>query len=268
MFKRMSIKKVIQTMRDIHKSSVNILSNYYNSYSADSEEIEFDCLIGSSTIVFCIREISVYRVFFYSGDEQELTSCLKEVPSGSILDIVDKTRASVYNYVLAAGFYLYTTYIRFGHSLPSYEKQLEIMKTNLLDQFYDEEYGKPANTSDIPEIQKLIQKHFDPKTDHLFTDSKMKELIREGSVFVERDEESIYCVLIARTIGKKIYMNLIVNEGSADVSYSMEKKAVLNAIANKGVNYEYAWIDERNKKALKRCLVQEDNLYNHIYERR
>lgn len=265
---KISLGEIKDCMNKIHAVCRRPLNNYYNNYSGDSDDRIFDCIKGSDTIVFGTDDNGIFRIYYYSADEDSLINSLKRVPEGSILDIVDRVRTSNYPYIEESGFIPYTTYIRFGRKLNDYDSQLELFKQLPLDEFYDESYGRPAQLADIQYIQEMIEKGFDPKTDHLFSDKDMEELIREGSVYVEGAGDDICCVLISRILGKKYYVNLIMNLGGADVSYSMEKKVLLEAIKNHGVNYQYAWIDERNKRALKRAGLPEDNQFNHIFEKK
>ncbi len=264
----LGVSEIREKMRLIHSECRTPLSNFYNNIP-HVETISFDCILESHTIVFCMEDVGIYRAYYYSSDPIELGKTLSKLPAGTIIDIVDRDRVPDYPWISGTGFELYTTYIRFGRTLTSYEEVVKQMADNPVDVFYDETYGQYPTMEDIPEIRTLIDNGFDPKTDHLFSNEQLKELIEEGAVTVERDSDGIYCVFISRIFGKKYYANLIVNQGSADVSYSLEKKALLKAIKEHGVNYMYAWIDERNKKALKRAAgFPEDNLFNHIYEKK
>lgn len=264
--KCLTITNISLIMRTIRKKKKKILTNYYMTYN-QSDKI-FDVIESEETVVFAIQEGVIYRIFYYSCDENDLIECLSQIDRACVLDIISKEEEMGYAWLEKANFEFYSKYIRFGSVLPTYEEQVLTMKNNRLDSFYNEEYGEYAQEEDVAEIQKLISAAFDAKTDHLFSDEELLNRIKKHQVLVDRDQGAIYCMLIFDITGKQFYYNLVYNEGTADVSYSMEKKALLYAIKEHGVNYAYSWIDIRNKKALKRNTAKPDGVYNYIFKRK
>lgn len=260
-----NIKDISQSMSRIRKQKKKIITNYYYTYN--HSEVLFDVIEREETILFGIQEVDIYRVFYYSCNEKELEDGLREMPEGTILDIIAKEDTLEDEWLNQAGFKLYNVYGRFGMVLPGYEEQKERMAENRLDQYYNEGYGEYAKAEDVEEIQEKIRGAFDSKTDHLFSDEQMNRLIQDKSVYVQRENGRIFCIVIYRIEGKKLYYNLTFNEGTADVSYSIEKKILLQAIRDYGVNYSYSWIALTNKKALKRNGAPSDDVYNYIYEK-
>ena len=263
--KKKNINEISEAMNRIRKQKKKVCTNYYYSYNAS--DVLFDVWEMDETVIFCIREMEIYRVFFYSCNMAELTDALSKMPEGAILDIIEKQDTSFKDWMDLTGFQLYSVYGRFGKQLPNYEEQKAIFEKLQMDKFYNENYGQYASQEDLSEIQKLIAENFDAKTDHLFTDEQMKRLIQDQSVYIEKEERNIICIVIYRIEGKKLYYNLTYNKGTADISYSIEKKIQLQAIHNYGVNYIYSWIDMSNKKALKRNSSPTPHLYNYIYQK-
>lgn len=260
-----NINEITRIMSGIRKSKKKVYTNYYYSYNAS--DVLFDVMEFDETIIFCIQELEIYRIFYYSCNTEELADALSKVPEGSILDIIEKEETPVNEWLDSTGFELYSVYGRFGGQLPGYEEQKALFEKNRMDMFYNENYGQYAQREDLREIQTLIMENFDIKTDHLFTDEQMLQLIQDKSVYIEKEEGKIICIIIYRIEGKKLYGNLTYNKGTADISYSIEKKILLQSIRDHQVNYRYYWISMSNKKALKRVESVPPHLYNFIYQK-
>lgn len=263
--KKKNINEITRIMSRIRKSKKKVFTNYYYSYNAS--DVLFDVIELDETVIFCIQELEIYRIFYYSSNTEELADALSKMPEGSILDIIEKEETPANQWLVSAGFELYSVYGRFGEPLLGYEEQKAIYEKNRMDVFYNENYGQYAQQEDLREIQKLIAKNFDIKTDHLFTDEQMLQLIQDKSVYIEKEEGKIICIIIYRVEGKKLYGNLTYNRGTADVSYSIEKKILLQSIRDYQVNYIYYWISLSNTKALKRVEAVSPHLYNFIYQK-
>ncbi len=264
--KKENINEILEVMNRIRKQKKKICTNYYYSYNAS--DVLFDVWEMDETVIFCIQELEIYRVFYYSCNIEELTDALSKMPEGAILDIIEKQDTSFKEWIDLAGFQLYSVYGRFGIQLPDFEEQKSILEKSRMNKFYNENYGQYANQEDLRQIQKLIAENFDVKTDHLFTDEQMRQLIHNNCVYIEKEEGDIICIVIYQIEGKKLYYNLTYNKGTADISYSIERKIQLQAIRNYGVNYIYSWIDMSNIKALKRNSSPTPHLYNYIYQKR
>lgn len=264
--KKKNIKEIVRIMNEVRKKKKTVYSNYYYSYNAS--DVLFDVLKLKETIVFGIQELEIYRVFYYSCNVEELTEALSEMPKGAITDIIEKKEITDTIWLDSSGFKQISVYGRFGGPCASYKEQKAKFQKSKIDIFYDEAYGKCASEEDLGEIQKLIMNNFDFRTDHLFTDEQMLQLIRDNLVYVEKEEGNIICIVIYRIEGKKLYFNLTYNRGTADISYSIEKKILLQSIRDYGVNYTYGWIAMTNKKALKRSSFSYPHLFNYIYQKK
>lgn len=260
------INEIARIMSGIRKQKKKVYTNYYYSYNAS--DALFDVMEFNETVIFCIQEMDIYRVFYYSCNVEELSDALSKMPEGAILDIIEKEMISDVKWLEESGFEQYSVYGRFGGLLPGYEEQKAIFEKKRMDVFYNEDYGQYAQQEDLREIQKLIAENFDEKTDHFFTDEQMLQLIHDKLVCIEKEEGKIICIVIYRIEGKKIYYNFTYNKGTADISYSIEKKILLQSIRDHGVNYIYSWIAMSNKKALKRNSFQSPHLYNYIYQKK
>lgn len=260
---KMSIEEIIQIMNTIHRNKKKIYTNYYANCNNNSHV--FDVFFQGETIVFGFHDYDIHRVFYYSSDKKELLSCLKQVPKGAILDIVTREAEFDIHWIEGTGFRLYSTYGRFERKLLGCEEEQERMSHDLLDSYYNEQYGEYAQIEDVEEIQKIIRNVFDEKADHLFSDDNLRELIRKNWVIVQRENHKIFCIYIFKIEGKKLYSNFSYNEGAADVLYSIERRVLLDAIKNYEVNYSYAWFSLANKQALKRSYMTFDHTFNYIY---
>lgn len=260
-----NIHEICKIMSAIRKQKKKIYTNYYYSYNAS--DVLFDVMKLDETVVFCIQELEIYRVFYYSCNVKELTDALSKMPKGAILDIIQKEKILNADWLDLSGFEQYSVYGRFGGPCSSYEEEKAMFEKNRMDAFYNEDYGQYARQEDVSEIQELISENFDVKTDHLFSDEQMKQLIHDKSVYIEKEDGKIICIEIYRIEGKKVYYNLTCNKGTADISYSIEKKILLQSIRDYGVNYIYYWIAMSNTKALRRKAFLTPHLYNYIYQK-
>lgn len=262
-----TIQEILARMREIRSQKKNVLTNYYFTYN-NKPEILFDVIDGIDTVIFGVQEMYVYRVFYYSNNKKELLKLLCDIPEGAVLDVVTKEENLDTHWLEKADIFWYNTYGRFGSLLLPYEEQKRAYESNKLDMFYNEQYGEYAKETDVREIQKLLRKNFDTKTDYFFTDDELRKLIEEERVVVEREQGSIYFIFIFRIEGKKFYTNLLYNEGTADISYSVEKRLVLESLQRYGVKYIYFWAALDNKAALKRNGNPVADSYNYIFEKK
>lgn len=260
----LDIGEIRQIMNRISMSGQTILTNYYyNDLSG-----RFEVIQRKSTVIFTVNDGEVFRAYYYSSNQKELTECLKTLPLGTIIDIISKEKNVDMEWLNEAGFFPYATYGRFGRTLHTEREERERMSTNPLDRFFSDKYGEYAKKSDVAELQKIIYDTFDANSDHLLSDREMLELIEKKWVIIQRDRNQICCVFIYRIEGKKIYYNLSINKSTADVLYSIQKKALLSAISKWGVRYVYGWISLNNKQALKRNQYPMFEIYDYILQKK
>ena len=263
----MNISEINQVISSMKREKGSIITNYYYNIADDGEDYEI--IRSKDSLVFIKNQVKRQDALFCTTDMKDCLKILKTLDKDVMLSIVSKDSDYDTHSFDAAGFELYAVYERFGDRLYDVDTQSELMKDNKMDSKYDESYGEYPSKDDIPEIQRILEEVFDPLTDDFFTDEELLSLIENKNVVVERTAKRIYCINIFQIFGKKFYGNILWNIGMPYVSYSIEKKTLLEAIRNKGVNYRYLWIRKDNASALARNLTQKsENIYNYIFRKK
>ncbi len=257
------IKQINDELRKIKNKERTGESNYYFNLSDPDET--YETVIADHTIVWLRQRVKRKDLYYYTADTDELRDILKDMPSDCVINIITKDLDHDISVFEEAGFCLYETYERYGERIYDINQQMEIMKENKMDRLYNEKFGTLASRSDRPEIQRILYESFDPVDDDLLTDKELDDYIDDGCVLVERDNKGqIYCIYIYHIQGKKLYGHILFNKGMGNVSYSIEKKVILDSIAKYGVNYKYYWIRRSNKSAKKRMNLTSEGVYNLI----
>ena len=263
-----SMVNIAQIQEKIHLikkkgSSIAVICNYYNQANLVTKE--FETWEAESTIIFWYEEMSICYVFFCSYDEKELYHGLQQLPEKAVFHVASKNKDVAELWEKRTGYRLYSIYGRFGYTLGSLEEEKQRFASMKLDRFYDENLGYIAKKEDLLEIQELIYNNFDPFCDQLFSNEEMENLIENKNVWIEREGKEICTIFIFQIIGRKFYSNISVNYSTADILYSIQKRARLYAIEKYAVNYYYGWISLENKQAIKKNNPKTYDLYDLIF---
>lgn len=261
----MRLEQIREKIRDLKFDEKRAITNFYNQANLSTKMYEI--WEAESTIIFWYMEMSVCHVMFYSYDEKELRQGLQQLPASATIHIVTKDKEDASVWEARIGYPLYAIYGRFGYVLGSPEEEKQRFAAMKLDRFYDEKIGFLAKQTDLREIQDLLYKTFDPYSDVLFTDERMKDLIDNGNVWIEREGQYICTVFVYQIEGKKYYANLALNHSTADVLHSIQKKSILQAIEEHGVTYFYGWQSLANMQASRKHGFPEYDLYDLIFKK-
>lgn len=259
----MKITDIIKQISMLRKNKDKFISNYYMNYN-DSQQ-EFDIWSGEETIVFCVDEEKLYRCFFATTNPDELNKILKKLPVGTVLDYVAKKQIQDFSWT-RSGFYHLTTLARFTNPDITKERS-KTKREKFLEQFYDENCGIFATQQDLDELYELLYSVFDYRVSRLPSKYELSEMIEKNWVLIYR-EKKIVAFLIYKIEGKKYYGYQIYNEGTADITYNLECKAVNYAIQQYGVKSSYAWVEIDNAAANMRVGADFDGTYDYIFTKR
>lgn len=263
----MTINEIHGCISDIKRKASGTETNY--SFSLTGSEKTFDVIHSSESIVFLNRLLKRNDVYYFTSDMEDCLRLLDGLPADTMLPVVSKDEGYDIHRFEEAGFIYYARYERFGDRVYPYDEQMELMKSNKLDPKYDESYGRYPEIKDIPEIQSILEDTFDPLTDDFFSDDEMAKMIEEKNIVIERTDKRIYCINIFQIHGRKFYGNILWNIGMPYVSYSIEKRTLLEAIKEHGVNYRYLWINTANNAALKRNLTpRSEGIYSFMFRKK
>lgn len=256
----MKIQEIMQFISFLRRNKKKLLTNYFLTHQ--NSEQDFPTLKGKETIVFSVQEEKLQRCFFATTNENELNSLLKKLPSGTVMDFITKEKTVDFCWT-ETGFGLYRTLIRYTNPNWEDESRPKSKRTLFLEQFYDENMGQFATVKDAEEIYELLYKIFDVRVSRLPSMQQLIEMINKKWVLLYREQERIIAFLIYQIEGRKYYGYQIYNEGTADITYNLERKATQYAAATYQIKNSYGWVEIDNFGANDRC---EDGNFDGTYD--
>ena len=143
----------------------------------------------------------------------------------------------------------------------------------ILQEMYDPAQGEFPQEKDAEEIYQLCLKNFDPVIDDVFSIEEWRKAIVNKECLVVKENGKIITIYKWCMEGKKLYSNLVINLGTANLLYNLER-CIFEKYWEEGMRTAYAWINISNKKALKRGPKYEHDiikskklLYDTIYKK-
>lgn len=207
----------------------------------------------------------IAEMLFASTNEKELNSLLKELPAGTVMDYITKEKTEDFCWT-DVGFGLYRTLIRYTD--PNWEDEScpKSKRTLFLEQFYDENVGEFATVEDAEELYELLYKIFDVRVSRLPSMQQLIEMIEKKWVLLYREQGRVIAFLMYQIEGRKYYGYQIYNEGTADITYNLERKATQYAKSAYQVKSSYGWVEIDNFGANDRCESGNfDGTYDYIF---
>lgn len=224
---------------------------------------------NEKAIVFILTRREKKNIYFAATDIEGLKQLMVKVPKGGVLEYQCRKYNDMQDYFLDMGFEHYTNYIRVNYLYKENPYGKETGKRKLLAELYDPDCCEYASNGDIDEIDRMTRKMLDPIGDDIYTKEEWKAIIEKRECLLIKENERIVAYYVWRLEGKKYYVNMLVNMGPANLSYTLERK-VFEKMWKNGIRMNYAWYDERNTMVLKRnnVLVNKNTggeVYNCIY---
>lgn len=267
----MIFSEVKQKIKCLKKNTKGYITNLYPGLVDDKQEVEL--MENEQAIVFILQERFRKRCFFAYTDEEAFVSLLLKVPANTILEFVSREQTNPIETVLDRGnMNKYAVYIRKTDCYK--ENPFTIPETGrraLLTEMYDPNCGEYPTTEAAEELEALHRQIFDPLCDDMYSIAEWKEKINKKEILVYRENGKImayYCFCLE---GCKLYNNISVNTGNANILYNMERR-IFEEMWDRGIRVYYAWFNEKNTKAMCRgnknamkCIKSRELLYNLIY---
>lgn len=267
----MIISEVKSKINGLKKRTKLIITNFYPGLVDNNQEVEY--MENEQAIVFILQETYRNRCFFAYAEEEAFVSLLLKVPANTVMEFISREKKDPIEKVFVRGnMNKYAVYIR--KTVCYGENPYEIPETGkrvLLSEMYDADCGEYPTLEAAEELDALHRQVFDPLCDDMFTINEWKEKINKKEILIYRDNGKItsyYCFCLE---GNKLYTNVVVNTGTADILYNMERR-IFEEMWDKGIRVYYAWYNEKNDKALCRgnknaikCIRSCGLLYNFIY---
>ena len=261
----MKIQDIMHYITYLRKNKKHLFTNYFLTYQ--DSDMDFPIWKGKETIIFLVCEEKIQRCFFASTDEDELCALLKHMPTETVMDYITKEKRKEFCW-LDTGFVLYRTLIRYTnlHLTDDPQTHKKSKRELFLEQFYDETIGGFATINDAEELYKLLYSVFDFRVSRLPSMKELIKMIEKKWVLLYREQQEITAFLMYKIEGKKYYGYQIYNEGTADITYNLEQKAISYAKANYQVKSSYAWVETNNLGANERCEGSNfDGTYDYIF---
>ena len=267
----MKIGEIKDKIRSLKKDYKKIETNFYPGILDDEQEATL--FENEKAIVFVVQEPNRYRAFFGFEDGDFLSEILLQIPDGTVMEYIFRPKKNPLKKIFENGnMEKYSTYIRSTicysgnpFSIP------EEGRRKLLEQMYEPTFGEYAEKKDAVELYNLTKKTFDVLCDDVFTLEQWDKIIERKECLLHRENGNIVTFYVWRLEGRKLYSNMVVNEGPANFSYNLERR-IFEEMWSKGIRIFYAWYNIKNKKALKRgnekteeLIKSKEIIYNDIY---
>lgn len=264
--------RIIDVLEKINvlKKKGHIKTNYYPGVV----EITTDSLFfeNEKAVVFIVEEPFRKRVFFATVDNDSLVLLLQKVPAGCILEYIYKQENDMVDCFVRGGLIEYTYYIR--NTIVWSESPYTVSETGrrkLLQEMYDPHCGEYASQNDIMELYTITKETFDNNCDDIFTLDRWANIIENKECLLYKENNQIIALYVWRLEGKKLYSNISINRGSANILYNLERR-VFEEMWDKGIRVYCAWFNKDNFLAInrgnnnaKKYIVRQEIIYNGIY---
>lgn len=216
------------------------------------------------------------NLFFAASGKEALIDILSRVkePDIAVSYIYRKKPDSEIREMFSeAGLSLYATYVRITTKYKGNPYLVEDKKPRrrILQEMYDAACGEYPSENDAEEIYEINMRNFDPISDDIFTIDEWREKIRKQEVLVYREEGKIVSYYNWRLEGNKLYGNISVNEGPANILYNLERR-IFERYWEEGIRVFYAWFNVKNDKVLRRhnenakvTIVTQQFIYQDIF---
>jgi len=199
----------VVTIDYIKAQMINIKNKYKRIYTNCYKELTAKDMIINSyeddySIVFIIKDQSVYRGYFYSANLASLQKLLVKCDANCIFEIIAKNNSELYKDTLEnAGFSQYSIFRRYTNS-NIHENLTKNIPRNLLEIDVCS-YGEVATYNDVDDLYSLLYDIFDHVVSHLPTIDELKEMVANNQVLVQKSEGKIVAFLIYKVDGQGFY---------------------------------------------------------------
>lgn len=259
-----------QILLELKKRHGRMISNIIPGICQNEQEIEV--YRNEKGIVFIVQEPNRKRGFFSVTDKFVFKELADQIPMGVIMEYLYRNENNLAEFFAEAGMAEYTKYIRLTINYLSNPYLIpEKGRRKVLMDMYDPDCGDFALLEDVDELYRITKETFDVNCDDVFTIDRWKEIVQNDECLVVRENGEIITYYVWRQEGKKLYSNMSVNRGPANLLYNIERR-IFEDMWEKGIRVYYAWYNEKNIRALKRRNVDalkaersREYMYNAIY---
>lgn len=242
--------------------------NYYDSNVFSVPEEIDHVIFNEHALVYLWNDKGVRRVYFAANDAEALQPLLKEMPSKSGIEIIGKQlNHETETVILNAGYRLFETYARAS----IYNLREDVYK-NIPDKYKGIDIWdiiQYAERKHAQDIYDLLYDTFDPFTSHLPSLDQILEDIDHRNVVVVIENGHVAGFIIFKVIGRKVYIEQIINRGRSVYMHALYMGVLEKAMAD-GINIAYTWVKEGNERAyalMRRFNYQWEGIKNFAYRK-
>lgn len=269
----MYLDEINEKTKKIRSKSRNYISNIV--YGKLEKEKNYPVICHENAIAIIDEERYRINVLFMALDEENLKELLQEIPQDSYVEFFHKEENNEKEKTfMDCGLSEYAKYLR--ETITYLQNPYSIKEEGrraILQEMYDPDRGEYPQIEDAEEIYDMCMKVFDPTIDDVFSVDEWRDIIANKECIVAKEDGKIIAFYKWRIDGKKLYGNVSVNIGAANLLYDLER-SVCEKYWNEGIRTIYSWVNCKNKKALNRgihgivkIIKAKSVLYQTIYKK-
>lgn len=250
-----------------------VIHNYYLNCEQDEEIF---ALFGQDTVVFWDDDRGVRRAYFCSTNPEELTALLSQVPEGTVIDYLTRTKGEFRDLFESAGWRQLHEMHRMDTKLSAEEEAAMEERKHLFDlTAYREENVRAAVEADCDIIYSKLLEVFDPRESHLCTKEELLEYIQKRWVSVYYEDGVLLGLHIFLVEHRRFYGYQIWTEAGVEGYYSLIKTSEQLFCEFIGETVKkclpgYSWVNVKNGKSMRLLKFwgqKFDGLYDFVYEK-
>lgn len=264
----MKTEEIIERISILKKTHKKIASNCFIQFHNYSER-DWEVYASQNSLCIIDMDHGVNRVWFYTVDFDDLKCVVRkgiDEKKEYILDIITKEDTIYQEDIKQMGFCTFTKMMRMSNA----DISPVLENASILMNYYNPAIGKKAGVEDAAEINQKLWEIFDTRISHLLTIEELKECIKRGEVYIQKDDHADIAAILQRVAEpKRFYINQIYNGMSKEVIHAI----LLNELIkyhNNGGKYIYAWVEEGNiasRRFHEKYGMVHDGLWDIIYKR-
>lgn len=254
-----SISDIQNRIASIKQLKVGFVTNFFLDIPKHSFWIQngdlyvWDC---NGCVFLLYHDTDFYHLYYLSSDKDALKEAYREVPWNDkkiVIDIIGKSIQEI-DFWKGLGFRNYCSLFR-------------MTRTGDISPFPVNDTIKQASVDDIPEIDSLLRKFFDPLSEQLPLNVELKELINNDSILLYKSNGRIAGFIIYEKIGLTLYLRywLVL----PDFRNKHIGSKLFASFMNRGLDTkrQILWVVSSNDNAIKRYLhygFNPDGLFDHV----
>lgn len=243
-----SLERINEEVARLKNKGKLAFSNYFGIEDGCIESYRLD-----NTMIIRKKENDYWRLYILTLDIQDAQTALTELnDSIYVINIpVNKGIGLWPDFLQPCGFSLYGVYNRYHNTKIKSRKAAR---------------GEFAAIEDLGDIKNLLYDYFSVYTDHLPSESELRQMILNGQILVSRyDNGKVGGVLIFTFENRKCYLNAWIDH-TGNGLYLLYK--VYNIIADNNIPYVYFWVNSENTQVInlhKLMGAEQDRIVDYTY---